>query len=229
MEVLKNIPVEFDKDMLFEQAHIEPGSDDAREFEKLLNKSRTVAKPKAVYRESFIDDKSRDIVTIDGVKFSSGVLRSNLDKVERVFPFIATCGHELDAIPLPEGDFLAQFWLDIIKAGALILSIQYLNKCLDRRFALNKTSTMSPGSGDVDVWPIEQQKPLFSLFGDTQKLIGVKLTDSFLMIPNKTVSGIKFPTEVDFRTCQLCHREICPNRSAPFDKNLWDEMQHGKR
>ena len=227
MEILQNIPVEFDKEMLFEQAHIEKGSDDACEFERLLDKAHAVAKPKAIYRESFIDEKGKDTVTIDGVKFSSSVLRKNLEKVERVFPFIATCGHELDTISLPEGDFLAQFWLDTIKAGALILSIQYLNKYLDRRFALSKTSTMSPGSGDVDVWRIEQQKPLFSIFGDVEKLIGVKLTDSFLMIPNKTVSGIKFPTEVDFRTCQLCHREICQNRSAPFDRDLWDEMQHG--
>ena len=228
MEVLQNIPVEFNKEWMFEQAHIEQGSDDAREFERLLDKARSLAKPKAIYSESFIDEKNKDTVTIEGVTFSSTILRSNLEKVERVFPFIATCGHELDTIPLPDGDFLAQFWLDNIKAGALIMSIQYLNKYLDRRFALSKTSTMSPGSGDIDVWRIEQQKPLFSLFGDTEKLIGVKLTDSFLMIPNKTVSGIKFLTEIDFRTCQLCHREICPNRSAPFDRDLWDEMQHGK-
>ena len=38
--------------------------------------------------------------------------------------------------------------------------------------------------------------------------IGVTLTDTFLMLPNKTVSGIFYPTEVDFVTCQLCHRDI---------------------
>ena len=82
---------------------------------------------------------------------------------------------------------------------------------------------MNPGSGDVDIWPIEQQRELFSLFGDVKALIGVTLTDSFLMIPNKTVSGVFYPTEVDFVTCQLCHRERCPNRRAPFDAHLWDE------
>jgi hypothetical protein len=54
----------------------------------------------------------------------------------------------------------------------------------------------------------------------------VELTDSFLMIPNKTVSGIYFPTERDFRTCQVCHREKCPNRRAPFDQTLWESIQH---
>jgi len=227
MEVLKDIPVELDKKTLFERAHIDPDSSDAREFERLLEKARAVARPKAVYRESFIDAKGEGTVTIEGVTFSSRTLRTNLDKVERVFAYVATCGHELDGIDLSGGDFMAPFWLDTIKAAALGLSIGYLKNHLDRRFALGKTSTMSPGAGDVTVWPIEQQRALFSLFGDVEGLIGVRLTDSFLMIPNKTVSGIRFPTEVDFRACQLCRRKVCPGRSAPFDKALWDAVQHG--
>ena len=82
------------------------------------------------------------------------------------------------------------------------------------------------GSGDATVWPIEQQRQLFALLGDVKSAIGVRLTDSCLMVPNKTVSGIRFPTEKDFRACQVCHRKECPNRSAPFDKALWDSLQH---
>jgi hypothetical protein len=88
---------------------------------------------------------------------------------------------------------------------------------------------MSPGSGDADTWPIQQQADLFALLGgidEVRKQSGVELTDSFLMIPNKTVSGIQFPTETDFRSCQVCHREGCPSRSAPFDAKLWEMMQH---
>jgi len=55
----------------------------------------------------------------------------------------------------------------------------------------------------------------------------VELTDSFLMKPNKTVSGIVFPTEEDFRSCQVCRRADCPSRSAAFDAHLWDLHQHG--
>ena len=97
---------------------------------------------------------------------------------------------------------------------------------LTHRHALEKAATMSPGSADEEVWPIQQQKELFSLFGDVESLIGVQLTDSFLMVPNKTVSGIRFPTEVDYRNCQLCHREECPSRSAEFDPELWELIQH---
>ncbi len=65
--------------------------------------------------------------------------------------------------------------------------------------------------------PIEQQRGLFALLGDVEQAIGVRLTESFLMIPNKTTSGILFPTEADFRSCEVCHRENCPARHAPFN------------
>ena len=80
---------------------------------------------------------------------------------------------------------------------------------------------MSPGSGDAVIWPIEQQRNLFALLGDGSQQIGVQLTDSCLMIPNKSVSGIRYPTEIDFHTCQVCHREDCPGRIAPFDEEQW--------
>ena len=150
----------------------------------------------------------------------------NLDKVHRVFPYVATCGRELDQIPLEPGDCLTQFWLDVIKTAVLGIARNYLGEHLTRRYALGKTASMNPGSGDATVWPIEQQALLFRLFDGAHEQIGVELTDTFLMIPSKTVSGVRFATESDFRTCQLCHREVCPSRTAPFDAELWESMQH---
>lgn len=53
---------------------------------ELLDVVRSVARPKAIYRVSRIQNKDEDSVIIDGVKFPSILLRTNLDKVERVFP-----------------------------------------------------------------------------------------------------------------------------------------------
>jgi hypothetical protein len=75
---------------------------------------------------------------------------------------------------------------------------------------------MSPGS--LEDWPITEQPKLFSLFGDTEKSIGVKLTASLLMIPRKSISGILFPSEEGFVSCRLCPRENCPSRKAEFDE-----------
>ena len=226
MQAITDIRFEPDTKFLMKRAHVELNTDDAEEFEDLVDRAGDVAKPKALYRECFIDAKGDDTITIDGITFTSRTLRKNMDKVERIFPFVATCGMELDQVPLSAGDFLKKFWWDTIKAAALGAATKHLNELLVRRFGLGKTSSMSPGSGDVDVWPIEQQRHLFALAGDVKGQIGVELTESFLMIPNKTVSGIRFASEVDFRTCQLCHRDNCPGRSAPFDKKLWESVQH---
>jgi len=81
---------------------------------------------------------------------------------------------------------------------------------------------MAPGS--LPNWPIEQQKPLFELFGDVQATIGVKLTDSLLMLPAKSVSGIYFPTETSFFSCQLCPRERCDSRKAKYNEKKAKEF-----
>ena len=80
---------------------------------------------------------------------------------------------------------------------------------------------MQPGSGDAEVWPIEQQKELFSVFGDVEALIGVRLTDAMLMIPTMSESGVIFPTATGFASCQVCRREGCSRRTAPFDEAVW--------
>ena len=227
MEILGEIPFILDVARLQERLHIDPDSGDVREFRELFDEACRVAKPKALYTECYVEERGHDTVTLRGVTFTSPALRANLDGVHRVFPYVATCGKELDQMGLAVGDFMKQYWLDIIKSDLLGVSIRHLNAHLDGKYALGKTSTMSPGSGDVTVWPIEQQRLLFSLFGNVEDQIGVTLTDSFLMIPNKSVSGVRFPTEIDFRSCQLCHRENCPSRSAAFDQAMWDSVQRG--
>jgi hypothetical protein len=48
------------------------------------------------------------------------------------------------------------------------------------------------------------------------------------MVPTKSVSGIIFPTEADFQSCQLCERENCPNRRAPYDEMLYEQKYSGE-
>ena len=115
-------------------------------------------------------------------------------------------------------DLLEQYYLEGIADLALHYTIMHLEKHLKRKYKLGQISSMNPGS--LKDWPITQQKELFSIFTNTQKIIGVRLTDSFLMIPRKSVSGIYFPTEINFYSCQLCPREVCIGRRAPYDPKL---------
>jgi len=219
MEVLDSIPVRLELEEVLKQLHqSKENKDIERIVQELIEIVRPVAKPKAIYKVSYIDNKSEDSLYIDGVRFTSRVLRVNLDKVERVFPYVATCGRELDEIAVPSDDFMKYYCLDVIKEVVLRSAIGYLTDYLTRNYALGQVSKMHPGS--LRDWPITQQKELFSIFGDVEDLIGVKLTESFLMLPVKSVSGIYFPTEIRFESCQLCPREVCSERRAPYDPDL---------
>ena len=219
MELLDNIPVSLELEKVLEGLHLRKVSKYVEgTMQDLIETVRPIAKPKAIYEVSYVDNKNEDSLYIGGVKFTSHVVRVNLDKVERVFPYVATCGKELDEIAIPPDDFMKCYYLDAIKEVVLGSAHSYLKNYLTSNYALGQISHMSPGS--LADWPITQQEELFSIFGNVEDLIGVKLTESFLMVPLKSVSGIYFPTQIEFVSCQLCPREVCSGRRAPYDADL---------
>ena len=222
--VLTNIPFSLERGPLFETLRIQPGSDNAKELDELVGEVMETGRPKALYKVSFLDEKSADSITMDGVTFTSPALRKNLDSVERVFPYIATCGVEMDNLEIEKGDMKKKLWIHLIKMKLLEFSGRYLAEQIEKQYKLPRLSTMNPGSGHASVWPFEQQKQLFSIFGDVEKRIGVRLTELLALVPDMSVSGILFPTETTFQSCQLCRREKCHGRRAPFNKELWDSI-----
>ena len=222
MTILDQIPFQIDVAALFARMRLDPEGEYSGEVRALAEKAGAVARPKAILDDLFVEDRFADGVVAGGVRFTSRVLRQNLDSVHRVIPYVATCGAEIDSVPVAADDFVGQFSRDAIKEMALNAARNFLADHVRRTCGFPRMASMNPGSGDQDIWPIEQQKELFSVFGNVRELIGVTLTDTFLMLPNKSVSGLFYPTEVDFVTCQLCHREGCPNRRAPFDAHQWE-------
>ncbi len=182
----------------------------------LFEEAAPLIRPKAVCKECYIDEKGENFAVIGGTRFSGTVFDGKLDSAERVFAYVATCGNELDNFCRDPSDFMEQFLLDELKEMALRAALDYLRKYVKETYKLKKIASLNPGSADAHVWPIEQQEPLFSLLGDVKQEIGVTLTDSHLMLPNKSVSGIYFPTEVDYEMCEECTRENCPSRRGPF-------------
>jgi hypothetical protein len=218
--VINNIPFELEMDRLLKMFHVTEGSSSARELKDISCEALAVANPKAIYKAAFIETRGDDYVVIDGKPFTSRVLRVNLEQAHRVFPYVVTCGTELEDWSRSFDEMLQSYWIDRIKEMALRSAIQAMNEELEERFHPGQTSKMSPGS--LEDWPLTEQDKLFALFGSVQDSIGVQLTKSFLMTPIKSVSGIRFPTEVLFESCQLCSRENCPGRKAAYDKDLYE-------
>jgi hypothetical protein len=101
---------------------------------------------------------------------------------------------------------------------ALESAAGWLGARLESSYGVTGLANMSPGS--LEDWPITEQTKLFSIFGDTERRVGVRLTDSLLMVPRKSISGILFPSEEGFVACRLCDRERCPSRKVPWLSQL---------
>ena len=217
MEILNDIPVRLPLGEIRRQLHLDK---DKRweEVKTLLEVAKPLITPRAAYKISYIDQKLENAVVIEGVRFTSRVLRKNLDEVERVFPYVITIGNQLKETAGESRDLIREYYFDIIGNIALSATRKFLEKQLQSRYGIDGMSFMSPGS--LTDWPIEEQKPLFSLFGEEETPVGVKLTKSLLMLPAKSISGICFPTEVSFFSCQLCPRDKCAGRKAAYDNNL---------
>lgn len=206
--------------VLMAELRIREGSPQAQDLRHLADEAQAVARPKALYRVVYPELRGEDTIIIDKVVLRSRVLRVNLDHAYRVFPYAATCGTELEAWTQALGDTLWRYWMDAVEMMALRSALQALDRHIETTYRPGLLADMSPGS--LQDWPLEQQRPLFALLGDVEGAIGIQLLDSLLMRPVKSVSGIQFPTEESFESCQLCPREACPGRRAPYDPGLYD-------
>jgi hypothetical protein len=224
---LDNVPFRVDFANLCKTLRVKEGSPQIEQLKNMVVEVQAVGRPKALYREAFIDSKGDDHVVINGIRFTSRVMRVNLDKVYRVFAYVATCGLEIEEWSKKFEDILEKYYADMIKETVLRMTLRRLTDRLIESYGIQHLSRMNPGS--LPDWPLSEQKQLFTLLGEGPQSIGIRLTDSFLMLPIKSVSGIWFPSEATYENCQLCPREQCPGRRAPYDRGLYDKKYNPKK
>lgn len=209
-----------DRPQLLQQLGIKEGHGYAEKAEEMAAQAEVAGRPKALYKAGLIESRGEDHVVIEGRVFKSRVLAVNLEKVHKVFPFVATCGVELEEWSSRFTSVLDKFWADAIKGIALGASILSLLEHIESQHHPGNLSMMNPGS--IESWSLSEQKALFSLLGTPEDSIGVDLMESCFMKPSMSASGMWFPTEHHFENCMLCSMENCPGRRAPYDKDLYD-------
>jgi len=222
MEILDAIPFQITAEKLAARLRSEPNHSFGEDkLNALIGRAQDLAKPKACYRVGRVLDRSRDVVEVDKVKFTSRVLGKNLEKADQVFPYVATCGLELESVEIPSDDLFLNYCFDVIKETILWSAHKYLQNHLREKFGLDRLSHMNPGS--LQDWPLEEQKPLFTLLGDVEGSVGVKLLPNNLLHPVKSVSGIFFPSEFDFKSCMLCPNDPCSHRRAQYNPEMVEQ------
>ena len=218
--ILSEITFEANIEALAKRVHVEASSPLYGELVSYVQQAEAVARPKAMYRVGYVEERGEDWVTIGGRRFTSRILRVNLEPVHRVFVYVATCGVEMQQWAKGRTDPLEQYWSNVVQESALGAASRALGSHLNDLYDPGRTSAMAPGS--LGEWPLSEQRPLFAFLGDTEQAIGVRLSESLLMVPTKSISGIRFVTEERFESCQLCPRSDCPGRRAPHDAELYE-------
>ena len=144
------------------------------------------AQPKTLYR-IFDCTVTEDTVTVGGVPFHSRRFAQNMRGCRRAVVFGATLGIQTDRL------INAAATTDIAKAmayqAAAASEIETVCDALEEKIkaahGVSLRRRYSPGYFDLD---ISAQKELFSLI-ELTKRIGITLTDTFEMVPTKSVTA----------------------------------------
>lgn len=160
-----------------------------------------------------------DEYEIDGGCFQtvSRNLWKNLKDCSRIAVFAATLGVGADKL-IQKYEKLEISRAVVLQAAATAMleafcdsACQELKEEYESR-GLYLRPRFSPGYGD---FPLENQKNLLDAL-EAGKRIGIKLTDSLLMTPVKSVTAVmgisKKPYRCEVKGCQACGKADCPYR-----------------
>ncbi len=164
-----------------------------------------------------LEDKNNGLLI--GNKFFSldKIVTGQLRKSENIVLFVCTIGPKMEnwsAEEIKNGDPAFGFIINSVASVAAEGVTDFLHDFIKTKMAeqgLNITNRYSPGYCN---WSVEEQQLLFSFF--PQNFCGIKLTDSSLMIPIKSVSGIiGVGSEVKYKDyiCDSCGVKDCTHRS----------------
>jgi hypothetical protein len=207
-------------------------NDDDRDFitdltGKLMSEASAVSDIKAEYRiyDNIQFDQGTKSLIVNNHLFNTGsIIYNQVRKSESIAFFMCTAGDAIgkrSRVAMSEKDLLSGYIYDVIgseivEAAADLMQSEIESSCLPGKKITNR---YSPGYCG---WNVSQQHELFDLFSDN--FCGIKLTDSALMDPVKSVSGI-IGIGKDVRrmayTCGICNMNDCIYRRVRAGKNPW--------
>lgn len=220
--LLQAAPLSFRLEELYAQLHLQE-EEDRQEFRELALAVETIGRPRALVLECLTERPQPQELRIGEVTFQGKVFAACCGNLDRVFLYCATCGPETRSLEAGL-DVFQRYWLDQLRLEQLKAALQCIAGFLQQDLGLERIASVGPGSGAAELWPLEELDKLFSLLGEKRFLapLGVELTDSMLMLPEKTTAGLYYASGADFHSCQLCQRKNCPNRRDAFNAGLWE-------
>ena len=158
-------------------------------------------------------------VAIDGsIVFQSQIIAQLLGRCQKVAVFVLTIGNHLEEMSCrlaEDGLMLQAAVLDAIGSVAVESVANFVQDkigAIAHAQGLSISQRFSPGYCD---WDISQQKMVFGALNGKSE--GIYLTDGYLMIPRKSISGIigigpSNDGVENYNPCQDCKRHDCSGR-----------------
>ncbi|MGI6112521.1 MAG: hypothetical protein ACOYEJ_00185 [Mahellales bacterium] len=228
MNILTNMQVSIDKEGLYKQigykdiSAIAPAVKES--IEQLISYGLKLIEPKLAVKRCDIEvqvDKNRILIEGD-IYFNGEFITKHLKNCTQIVIFLATVGptisKEIDEA-FKENDYLKAMVLDGLADRAIEnIIMQYWNQLVEdiQAEGLGITGFINPGHLDFGV---DQQRAVFKILDGSK--IGLSLTDSCLIMPIKSASGLfglgkGIGISKDNHNCQHCTIKDCPNRSSEY-------------
>lgn len=211
-----------DKDIFIQMGYGDalPGDEVMAEIAEMRSRIRSFLRPRFCFTSPMAGslDTEKKILHASGFSFSVGrIITAQLRGAEGYAFFVATSGMEFEAMQRrleEEGDMVKVFVADafgsVIAEKTADIMERWLQVYINGR-GWRHTNRFSPGYCG---WHVSEQQQLFRLF-DAEEPCGVRLTDSSLMIPIKSVSGVvglgEKVKKLEY-TCGLCDYAKCYKR-----------------
>jgi hypothetical protein len=198
----------FDLEKLAAELHLERGSGEFEEFAALLRLAQPAVQAKVFLRRDEVEEVDANGASFGGRRFEGKMLPARLKPGGVVYPYVVSCGKELDALPFDREDPLVSFWLESLKAAALERAFAEAEAQAKALSGAPFANWMEPT--DNEAWSIKGLEALFALF---RGLAEVNLSEYLFMTPNKSRAGILFGASQKLLNCEFCAmRDRCEAR-----------------
>ena len=167
---------------------------------------------------AFESDSKEEIKTRENL-FRTGKIISSLLRASEAYAFfIATAGPGPESLArtlMEEGKYLEGYIVDLVASGIADSVANQVQEQINKLALSNHMKITNRYSPGYCSWDVNEQQKLFGLF--PENCCGITLSDSSLMSPIKSVSGIiGMGPSVSYQeyTCEICSMKNCMFRTS---------------
>lgn len=187
-KVFEKYPFSYDMESLDKELHLRGNEAMLDILEAIYKMVEKITRPKAIYFEARITEKTDESVKINGVPFESQLLRGYVNQGDPIFPYIVTVGTELDDYAKTLKDPMKLFMIDEVMNLLVNTGKVFVADRVKEATGWQSVQDYVPGNGEE--WSTVEQKRLFDLFAGETAKIGVTLGDNYFVLPGRSTIGV---------------------------------------